>query len=471
MYFPRAKSPYIITGGIRMRFARFARLLPAVTLGFLAACSDAETPKVDPCADLKVTGTCVGVDLSAADAADQIAAAFVNATNNSTIALSAGHLELSSELSFTGLENIHVRGAGMDQTVLSFAGQSQGAGIHAENVIGITVEDLALEDTAGDSLFIVESEDIVVRGVRVEWTDGADAGNGKYGIYPVRSTNILVEHTVSRGASDAGIYIGESNNVIARYNNAYENVSGLQIENCFDSWVYENTVTNNTLGLFIFDLPGKLQNKNGGRHLVHDNVVKNNNVKNFADKEAIAGSIPSGTGLLVMATANVEVHSNTIEGNNTIGTGVVSFFLAGKPNEDSAYFPYPMTVYIHDNLIVDNGTNPGQAGVNDAAIALNTAFGTDVPEVLFDGLVTTVVDGTPDAALNPHYICAQANKRAGDEPARFASLELTLSTNNDIDIDYFLSDAGQAAVLLDPAAFDCAGPAQAEVDLGTLGAP
>jgi parallel beta-helix repeat protein len=73
--------------------------------------------------------------------------------------------------------------------------------------------------------------------VRVEWTNGPDENNGAYGLYPVQSSNVLIEESVVIGASDAGIYVGQSNNIIVRNSRVEFNVAGIEIEN--STYTYE----------------------------------------------------------------------------------------------------------------------------------------------------------------------------------------------------------------------------------------
>jgi parallel beta-helix repeat protein len=96
----------------------------------------------------------------------------------------------------------------MDKTILNFRNQAAGAQGLLVTASNFTIEDLALEDTKGDALKINEGENIVVRGVRTEWTQGPKTENGAYGIYPVQTRNVLIEDSVAIGASDAGIYVG-----------------------------------------------------------------------------------------------------------------------------------------------------------------------------------------------------------------------------------------------------------------------
>ena len=75
-----------------------------------------------------------------------------------------------------------IRGAGMEKSILSFAGQVAGAEGLSVNASDFLIEDLAIEDTIGDALKINEGNNIVIRRVRTEWTNGPDVNNGAYGI-------------------------------------------------------------------------------------------------------------------------------------------------------------------------------------------------------------------------------------------------------------------------------------------------
>ena len=120
----------------------------------------------------------------------------------------------------------------MDKTVLSFKGQSSGAeGIKITNSKNITLEDFAIEDAVGDNLKISDSDSVVMRRIRSAWTGEVSVENGAYALYPVLSTNVLIEECEAIGSSDAGIYVGQSNDVIIRNNKAFYNVAGIESEN------------------------------------------------------------------------------------------------------------------------------------------------------------------------------------------------------------------------------------------------
>jgi len=129
----------------------------------------------------------------------------------------------------------------MDRSTLSFLDQTEGAqGISITNSKNITLEDFSVQDTKGDAIKVQYTDGIVFRRVTAEWTGGPKETNGAYGLYPVQCQNVLIEYSVSIGASDAGIYVGQSKDIIVRYSEAFDNVAGIEIENSINAEVYEN---------------------------------------------------------------------------------------------------------------------------------------------------------------------------------------------------------------------------------------
>ena len=137
--------------------------------------------------------------------------------------------------------------------------------------------------------------------------------------------NLLVEDSVARGAADAGIYVGQSENVIIRRNRSEFNVDGYEIENSENVDAYENVSTHNAGGMGIFNLPNLP--RQGGRHIrAFNNQLVDNNTPNFAPKSL--GPIyylPTGTGMYVMAIRDVEVFNNKIQNNNTVNLYIINY--------------------------------------------------------------------------------------------------------------------------------------------------
>jgi len=267
---------------------------------------------------------------------------------------------------------------------------------------------VAFEDTAGDALKIEDSTNVTIRRVRVEWTGGPKQTNGPYGIYPVTSKNVLVEDSVAIAASDAGIYVGQSDTVVVRRCRAERNVAGIEIENTKNADVYENTATNNSGGILVFNIPDlPIQ---GGEHVrVYNNKVFGNNTANFAPTSQIVSKLASGTGVLVMAIKNVEVFKNTIKDNNTVNVNVVSFLSAtDQPIKDQHFNPHVAAVYIHDNEISGGGKEPDTRLPSWAA--LTKAAGKPLGDILYDGVVEPK-DGKP-AKIEDAKICIENNGAA-----------------------------------------------------------
>lgn len=304
--------------------------------------------------------------------------ALILAAPGDVIELGEGRFTLTDGLSLD-VEGVTVRGAGMDKTVLDFTGQ-QGAGegllVTSDNV---TLRGFAIENPKGDGIKSKGADMIVYDGIRVEWTGGPKATNGAYGIYPVESTGVLVVRSKVVGASDAGIYVGQSRDITVRGNLVEYNVAGIEIENSRNALVTENIATHNTGGLLVFDLPG-LPVMNGGNVIMRRNVVKDNDTPNFAPPGNIVASVRRGTGVLVMANDGVLIEDNAFEGNATAHIMVIAYTL---PFDDPRYNPYARNVIVGPNAFGRGGDDPQLDGKE----MLLEAFGGALPPVLWDGIV------------------------------------------------------------------------------------
>ena len=121
-----------------------------------------------------------------------------------------------------------------------------------------------------------------------------------YGLYPVQCQNVLIEGCTVSAASDAGIYVGQSDNVVVRDNVATGNVAGIEIENTVDALVEDNEAWDNTSGLLAFVLPNN-PSKVGQNCTMRNNNVHDNNRVNWGDPTAVVSKIPAGIGVAVMA--------------------------------------------------------------------------------------------------------------------------------------------------------------------------
>ncbi len=349
----------------------------------------------------------------------------ITVADGETIQLDEGKYTMDATLSMEGKKNITIRGKGIDKTILSFKNQQNGAeGLRITNCTNITLEDFSVEDAKGDGIKTMNVNGITFRNIRAAWTGKPDKNNGSYAIYPVLCENVLIERCVARGASDAGIYVGQSKQIIVRNNKAFENVAGIEIENSLHAEVYENETYNNTGGLLVFDLPD-LKLKKGGYCKLYRNIVRDNNLKNFAPKGNIVAKVPLGTGILLLACNNVEVFDNQITNNRTAPTGIFSYFISENPIKDSSYYPYPTGIYIHDNVYSKPRKKATMRGRMGKLYRFKLKFGKDVPDIVYDGILDKAALTSAGVYPDAQRICVRNNKGAG-----FASLDAANNFKN-----------------------------------------
>ena len=291
--------------------------------------------------------------------------------------------------------NVTLRGAGQDKSILSFKGQKSGAEGLLVNANDFTIENIAIEDSKGDGLKISESENVTIRGVRVEWTGGPKTSNGGYGLYPVLTRNVLVEDSIAIGASDAGIYVGQSRDVIVRNNRAERNVAGIEIENTINADVYGNTATENTGGILVFNMPALTQQGDAIR--VFQNKVFKNNTGNFGAKGTPVASVPAGSGIVVNSNDGIEIFDNDIADNQTANIIISSVYSTGYKDDKASgdFDPYPERIHVHGNRLSGGGDAPDGLDLKALKMALYGLRG-NLPDVLFDGYVNTKRAGGPE---------------------------------------------------------------------------
>jgi parallel beta-helix repeat protein len=322
----------------------------------------------------------------------EIQEALILAEPGDIIRLSAGVFSLEDSLSLD-VAGVQIEGEGMSQTILDFSNQlsgAQGLSVTSDNV---TLQDFAIQNAKGDAIKVKGVTNIKFLRVKTEWTNGPSSDNGAYGLYPVESKNVLIDGCIAIGASDAGIYVGQSQNIIVRNSRAEFNVAGIEIENSYFADVYNNIATNNTGGILVFDLPGLPQQ--GGHHVrVFKNRSVGNNTDNFAPEGNIVGEVPRGTGIIIQANSDVEIFDNEIGENDTVNIAVVTY---GNDTDDQAYYPHPKSVQIHGNKFGPTGYNPDTSKGELAQILFDLSGG-DMPDIFWDGLLplSQLVFGQPE---------------------------------------------------------------------------
>jgi parallel beta-helix repeat protein len=240
-------------------------------------------------------------------------------------------------------------------------------------------QSLELNGWPENGIFLSEGDDVAFRDI---------VGDGEiaslYAVFPVASTNVLVESCEVKNVIDAGVYVGQSVGIISRYNRIYDNVAGQEIENSANSDVYANLHYNNVAGLLIFTLPGPTQ-QHAGPHTISHNVSTANNLdhEDIPPNGGAVATVPSGTGIILISQDDSDFSYNYSQDNRSFGIAIVDQLvinaLAGEEVFDQGPAPPGDPVrhrttannHIHHNDIDGNGFAPDDDGPNA------TPFGAD----------------------------------------------------------------------------------------------
>lgn len=345
------------------------------------------------CEDVDLTGCTVSLGPSDDDT-NALQTVLIEAESGSTVCLCPGSYSFDNELQ-VNTPGLTIRGAGAtrDDVVLDFAGQLGGDDGLTATGDDFTVENLSVKNTPGNGIVATGADGVTFRNLKVSWDAGSVTENGAYAVYPVSSTNVLIEDCEIVGAADAGVYVGQSTNIIVRNNDVHANVAGIEIENSTDAEVYDNLAYDNAAGILVFALPN-LDKKDSLRCDVHDNEVYENNRDNFAEEGTVVAAVPPGIGVLILAADETHVHGNDIHDNVTGGVVMVSMatlaLLVDPGEPDPETDPDPEITYIYGNTFTNNGTAPSSP--------LDAVPVVPIEDVLWDGVEKT--DGSAELCLS-----------------------------------------------------------------------
>ncbi|MFM7628228.1 MAG: parallel beta-helix domain-containing protein [Algoriphagus sp.] len=355
--------------------------------------------------------------------------AFILAEDSSTIRIPEGFYELNTQLILDNKTAVRIQGDGMDKTVLSFRNlKSGGEGV---KIVGkdITIEELSIEDAPGDGIKAQHTNGITFRKINVTWTHGDKSKNGTYAIYPVQCKNVLIDGCIASHSKDAGIYVGQSEDIVVKNSLAFGNVAGIEIENCDRAEVFGNTARDNAGGILVFNLPGLP--KGDGRHTrIYDNDIVNNNHENFATPlgDGPNGNtvtmIPPGSGIVLLAAKEVEIFNNRILGNKTYGVAIASYQVTGFPAEAPNWSPYTSDIFVHDNSY-DRGSFfslPDLSRELGQLVSLYNAHGwLKTQDIIYDGIWDESISTSIES--NPMRICIQEPTMGSLRFTRFYLME------------------------------------------------
>lgn len=402
-----------------MKFARFA-CLPMLLLAIglhLASCQSSSSEMTFDSSKLR---------RATEQEVEKVIEAFILAEDDAVIEIPAGFYELKTQLIIEKKKNVRITGAGMAETVLSFRDLrtgGEGVKLVGEN---ISIEDLSIEDAPGDGVKAQHCDGITFRRVNVTWTNGDKSKNGTYAIYPVQCRNVVIDECIASHSKDAGIYVGQSENIIVKNSLAFGNVAGIEIENSDNAEVFGNTARDNSGGILVFNLPGLPKAEGRGTKIYDNDIVSNNHV-NFAvplgedPNGNTVTMIPPGSGVILLAAKEVEIFNNRIHRNKTVGVAIANYHVTGFPTEAPNWSPYTSEIYIHGNEYKRTWKFPDLTKEFGQLISVYNAHGKGkTQDIIYDGFWDKEL--AADWRSNPMRICIQEE---GQPNLRFSHFDLS----------------------------------------------
>ncbi len=415
------------------------KLATAIAAGMtLIGCgSSSDSDAVTTASGYEIPSDAIYVSADAADGTD-ITEAFVEAVTDvatdAVIVLPKGNFTISATVNVVAANGITITGHGIDATKLDFSTSAGNDGIFFDGGNNLTIRDLGVYEVPKNGIKADAVNGIHFAYTAAVWETPLDAGgedNGAYGLYPVSSENVLMEYNYSKGSADAGIYVGQSNNIVVRHNVAEHNVAGIEIENSTMADVYNNEAFDNSAGILSFDLPG-LPQAFGANVRIFNNSTYANNTANVGS--GTVGAVPGGTGILILATSDVEIYNNNIRDNKSDGVTITSYFLMDPELDDKDYTntigngwtPTVKNINIHDNTFENNSSAPLTETLFDDVFGGYAAYYESVPAVIYDGVGELLANAGVLAEMgitaytDAEKSCVSNNTNANTDGLRFS---------------------------------------------------
>jgi parallel beta-helix repeat protein len=278
------------------------------------------------------------------EAGQSIQEAVVNAQPGTTIQVMPGTYHETVYIDKDGIRLVGVIEQGR-RAVLDGEGKLNDAILYSGN--NIVIENFTITRYKGNGIMSQAGNNWEIR-------NNIIIDTGVYGIFPQLGQNGVIEHNIVSGIEDAAIYVGMSDNIHVAYNDVFDSVAGIEIENSRHAVVESNRVYNNTGGILAFITPG-LAIKTTYDVIIRNNFVFSNNHPNFGAPGSTVAGIPAGTGILVMAADDVVIEGNIIKDNKNAGIVITDHYNAANVTIDPESDPYSDGLKILNNTMTNNG--------------------------------------------------------------------------------------------------------------------
>jgi parallel beta-helix repeat protein len=162
----------------------------------------------------------------------------------------------------------------------------------------------------GSGIFAVGTEDLRA-------THNWAKDNTGYGIFVLLSTRPVLAYNKASGNNDAGLYVGDNQQVDAKVfgNTTWDNSIGIFLRDVSHGTAQRNQVFGNCSGILLLaGAPGPVT-----EWKIRRNLVRANNKTDCGEEDPV----PSGMGILLLGAADNDISKNLVLGNR--GEGVEGF--------------------------------------------------------------------------------------------------------------------------------------------------
>lgn len=352
------------------------------------------------------------------DLEQRLTSTLASAPEGATVTLPEGRFEFQHPIVIKK-SRIQLRGQGRLRTVLVFQPAADRLPAIELNGSHLRLEGLSVLDAAGDGIFVHSGDSQVLRDLRISWQKGRNHNNGRYAIHLSQVRSALVEESEVSRASDTGVFIEQSRQVIIRRVHALENTVGIEAENSTDVDLTLNRAEHNTGGIFASAVP-ELPVQLGTRIRIFDNEIVDNNAPNLLPATERGHVIPPGLGTLLLAVREVEVFHNRYAHNRFISIAIDHFEISGPLDAYPDFRPRPEAIHVHDNQI----DHPSRTPVRKMQMSLlfSFLFKLHIPAIMDDGIQDGTYSGQP--RTGDQRICLRSNLRPDGGLASFGNAHL-----------------------------------------------
>lgn len=251
--------------------------------------------------------------------------------------------------------------------ILPGPGQMHGILVGPENfgdpdVDGVEIRGFTIEGFSQMGIWLRYVQNFLIE-------DNVSANNLHNGIWPTLSANGEVRKNISYGALDSALWVEAAENVRVIDNELYRSPTGLEVTISSDVYMEGNDVHDNVVGVGLYHPSGAgLPEDDWPPQPFHSWTLVNNRVydNNFANPVTggLVGELPSGSGVLVLGSDDVEIRGNEITNNNFFGVAIIDYCIAVDGSDNScennppSYDTSPDDNIIIDNVITGNAADP-----------------------------------------------------------------------------------------------------------------